>query len=191
MRATGDPLPQPSTLNPNPPNHLSPHYVDVDVDADVDALLCSARERFPLVERAVADVPALADPEFASGIRGHAENLLKRSRGVVIPAAAAGGGGGGGGGGGNPGTSRSGLPLITCPPPLPLRVVTDCVVFIYFFSPPAGLLPRLGADGEDGSRLRRNSGARDDAGASGERRNGASLREDGPHRDEGMEISDG
>lgn len=40
------------------------------------------RCRFPLVERAVADVPALADPEFAAGIRGHAENLLKRSRGI-------------------------------------------------------------------------------------------------------------
>jgi hypothetical protein len=37
---------------------------------------------FPLVERAVADVPALADPEFAAGIRGHAENLLRRSRGI-------------------------------------------------------------------------------------------------------------
>ena len=40
------------------------------------------RCRFPLVERAVADVPALADPEFAAGIRGHAENLLKRSKGI-------------------------------------------------------------------------------------------------------------
>jgi len=40
-------------------------------------------DRFPLVERAVADVPALADPEFAAGIRGHAENLLGRSRGIV------------------------------------------------------------------------------------------------------------
>jgi hypothetical protein len=38
--------------------------------------------RFPLVERAVADVPALADPEFVSGIRKHAESLvlLRRSR---------------------------------------------------------------------------------------------------------------
>jgi hypothetical protein len=37
--------------------------------------------RFPLVERAVADVPALADPEFVSGIRKHAESLvlLRRS----------------------------------------------------------------------------------------------------------------
>ncbi|KAH9072406.1 hypothetical protein EDB83DRAFT_2170380, partial [Lactarius deliciosus] len=26
-------------------------------------------DRFPLVERALADVPALADPEFATGIR--------------------------------------------------------------------------------------------------------------------------
>jgi len=39
-------------------------------------------DRFPLVERAVADVPALADPEFAAGIRRHAQNLLRRSRGV-------------------------------------------------------------------------------------------------------------
>jgi hypothetical protein len=37
--------------------------------------------RFPLVERAVADVPALADPEFAAGIRRHAEDVLQRSRG--------------------------------------------------------------------------------------------------------------
>ncbi|KAH9973535.1 hypothetical protein BGW80DRAFT_1459016 [Lactifluus volemus] len=38
-------------------------------------------DRFPLVERAVADVPALADPEFVSGIRKHAESLvlLRRS----------------------------------------------------------------------------------------------------------------
>ncbi|KAH9967580.1 hypothetical protein BC827DRAFT_1175263 [Russula dissimulans] len=39
-------------------------------------------DRFPLVERAVADVPALADPEFAAGIRRHAQNLLRRSRGI-------------------------------------------------------------------------------------------------------------
>jgi len=38
--------------------------------------------RFPLVERAVADVPALADPEFAAGVRSHAQNLLRRSRGI-------------------------------------------------------------------------------------------------------------
>ena len=38
--------------------------------------------RFPLVERALADVPALADPEFAAGIRRHAENLVRRSRGL-------------------------------------------------------------------------------------------------------------
>ena len=38
--------------------------------------------RFPLVERAVADVPALADPEFVAGIRRHAESLVRRSRGV-------------------------------------------------------------------------------------------------------------
>ena len=37
---------------------------------------------FPLVERAVADVPALADPEFAAEIRRHAQNLLQRSRGI-------------------------------------------------------------------------------------------------------------
>lgn len=41
-----------------------------------------SKYRFPLVERAVADVPALADPEFASGIRKHAQNLLQRSRGI-------------------------------------------------------------------------------------------------------------
>ena len=40
------------------------------------------RNRFPLVERALADVPALADPEFAAGIRRHAENLVRRSRGL-------------------------------------------------------------------------------------------------------------
>ncbi|KAI0284773.1 hypothetical protein BC826DRAFT_1054723 [Russula brevipes] len=39
-------------------------------------------DRFPLVERAVADVPALADPEFAAGIRRHAESLVRRSRGI-------------------------------------------------------------------------------------------------------------
>ncbi|KAI9431267.1 hypothetical protein H4582DRAFT_983911 [Lactarius indigo] len=39
-------------------------------------------DRFPLVERALADVPALADPEFAAGIRRHAENLVRRSRGL-------------------------------------------------------------------------------------------------------------
>lgn len=38
--------------------------------------------RFPLVERAVADVPALADPEFVDGIRRHAESLVRRSRGI-------------------------------------------------------------------------------------------------------------
>jgi hypothetical protein len=37
---------------------------------------------FPLVERAVADVPPLADPEFAAGIRRHAHDLLQRSRGI-------------------------------------------------------------------------------------------------------------
>ena len=42
----------------------------------------SPLRRFPLVERAVADVPALADPEFAAGIRKHAQELLQRSRGV-------------------------------------------------------------------------------------------------------------
>jgi len=41
-------------------------------------------DRFPLVERAVADVPALADPEFAAGIRRHAQNLLQRSRGISV-----------------------------------------------------------------------------------------------------------
>ncbi|KAH9987772.1 hypothetical protein BJV74DRAFT_492703 [Russula compacta] len=45
-------------------------------------------DRFPLVERAVADVPALADPEFAAGIRRHAENLVGRSRGIPIPGVA-------------------------------------------------------------------------------------------------------
>jgi len=39
-------------------------------------------DRFPVVERALADVPALADPEFAAGIRRHAENLVRRSRGL-------------------------------------------------------------------------------------------------------------
>ncbi|KAI9509753.1 hypothetical protein F5148DRAFT_1184842 [Russula earlei] len=38
-------------------------------------------DRFPLVERAVADVPALADPGFAAGIRRHAQNIVRRSRG--------------------------------------------------------------------------------------------------------------
>ena len=40
--------------------------------------------RFPLVERALADVPALSgsDPEYAAGIRRHAENLVRRSRGL-------------------------------------------------------------------------------------------------------------
>ena len=47
-----------------------------------DDVFLGGRCRFPLVERAVADVPALADPEFAAGIRGHAENLLKRSRSI-------------------------------------------------------------------------------------------------------------
>lgn len=41
-------------------------------------------DRFPLVERAVADVPALANPEFAAGIRRHAQNLLQRSRGISV-----------------------------------------------------------------------------------------------------------
>jgi hypothetical protein len=36
---------------------------------------------FPLVERAVADVPALADPDFVAGIRRHAESLVWRSQG--------------------------------------------------------------------------------------------------------------
>jgi len=85
-------------------------------------------DRFPLVERAVADVPALADPEFAAGIRGHAENLLKRSRGI-----------------------------------------------------PGG----EGAE-DDVLRSRSNGGARDDT--IGGQQNGA---DEGPHRDEGMEISDG
>src|SRR6266566_6896452 len=44
-------------------------------------VLTAGSNRFPLVERAVADVPALADPEFAAGIRRHAQNLLQRSRG--------------------------------------------------------------------------------------------------------------
>jgi len=83
-------------------------------------------DRFPLVERAVADVPALADPEFAAGIRGHAENLLKRSQSI-----------------------------------------------------PGGVE-------EDVSRSQSNGDARDDA--VGGRRNGA---DEGPRRDEGMEISDG
>lgn len=39
--------------------------------------------RFPLVERALADVPALTDPEYAAGIRRHAENIVRRSRGNV------------------------------------------------------------------------------------------------------------
>jgi hypothetical protein len=38
-------------------------------------------DRFPLVERAVADVPALADPEFVAGIRRHAESLVRRTQG--------------------------------------------------------------------------------------------------------------
>jgi hypothetical protein len=80
-------------------------------------LMLSARERFPLVERAVADVPALADPEFASGIRGHAENLLRRSQGVVIPAV----------GGGSGGTSA------LCPFSCVLVAVTDCNVFFFGF----------------------------------------------------------
>ena len=46
-----------------------------------DGSRCRFFPRFPLVERAVADVPALADPEFAAGIRRHAENLVRRSRG--------------------------------------------------------------------------------------------------------------
>ncbi|KAF8473680.1 hypothetical protein DFH94DRAFT_138145 [Russula ochroleuca] len=41
-------------------------------------------DRFPLVERAVADVPALADPEFAAGIRRHAQDLLQRSRDIPV-----------------------------------------------------------------------------------------------------------
>ncbi|KAI0305957.1 hypothetical protein B0F90DRAFT_1814782 [Multifurca ochricompacta] len=39
-------------------------------------------DRFPLVERAAADVPSLADPAFAAGIRRHAENLVRRSSGL-------------------------------------------------------------------------------------------------------------
>jgi len=112
-------------------------------------------DRFPLVERAVADVPALADPEFAAGIRGHAENLLKRSQSIP-------------GGAFPPGVMLA----------LVLTMATDCVAF--FFS-----LFGLGVE-EDVSRSQSNGDARDDA--VGGRRNGA---DEGPRRDEGMEISDG
>ena len=118
-------------------------------------LFFGCRCRFPLVERAVADVPALADPEFAAGIRGHAENLLKRSQSIP-------------GGAFPPGVILA----------LVLTMTTNCVVFFLF-------LFGLGVE-EDVSRSQSNGGARDDA--VGGRRNGA---DEGPRRDEGMEISDG
>ncbi|KAI0306141.1 hypothetical protein B0F90DRAFT_1814934 [Multifurca ochricompacta] len=37
------------------------------------------------IERAAADVPLLADPAFAAGIRRHAENLVRRSSGLSGP----------------------------------------------------------------------------------------------------------
>jgi hypothetical protein len=97
-------------IPPHPPL-LSHHHHAV--------LVSNVVRSFPLVERAVADVPALSDPEFAAGIRGHAENLLRRSRGVAIPASGGGGGGGSSSGGASAPVSRF----------LFLLVVTGCITF--------------------------------------------------------------
>jgi hypothetical protein len=62
-----------------------------------------------------------------------------------------------------------------------LTMTTDCVVFLFFI----GFLFGTGVE-EDVSRSRSNGGARDDA-VSGRRNEG----DEAPHRDEGMEVSDG
>ncbi|KAI0046728.1 hypothetical protein FA95DRAFT_1542215 [Auriscalpium vulgare] len=67
--------------------------LDADVDnklekAAPDALhreLLQELNRYPLVERALADVPAFSDPAFAGGVRAHARKILQRDRGEAVP----------------------------------------------------------------------------------------------------------
>jgi len=47
---------------------------------DIHRELLQELDRYPVLERALSDVPAFSDPGFAGGIRNHARRILQDSK---------------------------------------------------------------------------------------------------------------